>query len=190
MLHLGGLGPRFPVYGWLMRLYPRPYREQYGEQMLLTLADMLDESSSSVDQLRIWGRTALDLPISLTYQHLSFTRQILRYETPTFVRRSSCISAALFAPFIIIATINDMAAHWFYRTWLWSMDVLFMWIVALPVLGLLSSVIALLWWLRMKRFSWLQSLRDINHNWMMLLPILLGVTILCLVFFRGDVRFL
>jgi hypothetical protein len=156
--------------------------------MLQTLADMLDAAPSASDRFLIWLRTALDLPISLAAQQLEYAGDVLTHETPSFVRRNAFISALLFLPFFVIAITNDMDAHRFYHTWLWQLDVLFTWILLLPTLGMLLSIASLFFWLRTSRRSWWHALRDVSHNWMMLLPIALGIGIILLLFLHDSVQ--
>jgi hypothetical protein len=179
---------RFPVYSRLLKLYPAPYRERYGEQMLQTLADMLDASSSVSGRSAVWVQVSFDLPGSIARQQLSFVGNVFTRETPAFVRRNSVISTILLAPFFVIAITNDIDAHRLYNTWLWSAGVLFTWIVLLPVLGMALSATTLFFWLRTNKRSWRQSLLDLAHNWMILLPIVLGLGILFLVFFHDSVH--
>ncbi len=182
------LSARFPVYSRLLKLYPTRYQERYGEQMLQTLADMLDANSSATGRLLVWLRATRDFPASLFSQQWAYAGTVLSRETPRFVQRNALVSGLLFVPFFAIATANDLVAHRLYHTWLWSFDVLVAWIVLLPAFGLLLSTATLFAWLRLNKRSWWQSLRDIAHNWMMLLPILLGVGILSLVFFHDSVH--
>jgi len=185
---MADLNGRFPVYSRLLRLYPVPYRKRYGEQMLQTLADMLDASPSVTYKAAVWMQVLFDLPVSVARQQLSFVGNAFTRETPTFVRRNSVISALLFAPFLVIAPINDIDAHRFYNTWLWGAGILFTWLVLLPVLGMALSATTLFFWLRAGKRSWWQSLLDLTHNWMMLLPIVWGIGILFLVFFHDSVH--
>jgi hypothetical protein len=63
-----GLRQRFPRYSKLFRFYPEAYRKRYDEQMLQTLADMLDDREAST--ISTWARTAVDLPASIIKQQL------------------------------------------------------------------------------------------------------------------------
>jgi len=185
---MADLNIRFPIYSRLLRLYPAPYRERYGEQMLQTLADMLDASPSVSGKSAVWLQVSSDLPSSIARQQLSFVSNAFTRETPTFVRRNSVISAILFTPFFFIAVANDIDAHRLYHTWLWGNGVLFTWIILLPTLGMALSATTLFFWLYANKRSWWQGLLDLAHNWMMLLPIVLGLGILFLVFFHDSVH--
>lgn len=54
------------VYRGLLRLYPREFRREYGEDMSQLLALQLRDEST----LRVWGRTLLDLALTLPSQRL------------------------------------------------------------------------------------------------------------------------
>lgn len=188
---MSNLAKRFPVYAYLLRLYPRAYQEKYGAQMLQTLADMLDAAPSRARRTEIWLRLAFDVPISAGRQQLSFAGHALTHETPQYVRRNTLISAAFFLPFFVIVIANDLTAHGLYGTWLWSFGVLFTWIVCLPTLGLLVSAMTLLAWLSSSRKSggsWLSSLLAVRRTWPLLALIALGAGILLLVFFHDSVH--
>lgn len=54
------------VYGALLLLYPRDFREQYAEDMALLLRDQLRHEPGA----RVWARTLLDLTLTVPPQHL------------------------------------------------------------------------------------------------------------------------
>lgn len=58
------------VYSLLLRLYPRSHRGKFGQQMLQTVEDMLDDAPSTVEQLSVWARIIADLPLSVCKEHL------------------------------------------------------------------------------------------------------------------------
>ncbi len=183
------LGERFPIYSKVIKLYPASYQKRYGEQMLQTLADMLDDAPSPARRGIVWARTVLDLPISLAQQQVHYAGDALHDETPYFVKRNAVVSLALFAPFVAIVVINDVTAHGLYHTWLWSVDVLMAWIVVLPALGFLLSASTLLVWLaKNHKRGIVRNLSDVRHNWPMTLAALVGFGILMLVFFHDSVH--
>ena len=49
------------VYRGLLRLYPRPFREEYGDDMALLLADQLRHEGT----VRVWSRLVLDLALTV-----------------------------------------------------------------------------------------------------------------------------
>ena len=48
------------AYGVLLRLYPREFREEYGEDMAQLLRDQLRDESAT----RVWARTVLDVALT------------------------------------------------------------------------------------------------------------------------------
>lgn len=54
------------LYGALLRLYPRSFRDAYGQDMALLLRDQLRDERAA----RVWGRTLLDLVLTVPPQHL------------------------------------------------------------------------------------------------------------------------
>lgn len=48
------------TYGVLLRLYPRAFREEYGEDMTQLLRDQLRDESAT----RVWARTVLDVALT------------------------------------------------------------------------------------------------------------------------------
>ncbi|HVV25961.1 MAG TPA: hypothetical protein VHC21_02935 [Candidatus Saccharimonadales bacterium] len=181
---------RFPIYSRILKLYPPAYRQQYGEQMLQTLADMLDHEPSPLRRLRTYLRLAVDVPVTLTSQQVRYAGRAFFDETPVYVRRNTFISFAFFLPFLLIAITNDLAAHGFYHTWLWSFGVLLTWIIVLPSIGLIISLVTFAAWLidrrKHNRQPWARTLFDFAHNWPMLALSGLGVLILLLVFFHDS----
>ncbi|MDP9182390.1 MAG: hypothetical protein M3P04_06390 [Actinomycetota bacterium] len=49
------------LYGGLLRLYPRAFRNEYGEDMVLLLQHQLRDENAA----RVWGRLLLDLAITV-----------------------------------------------------------------------------------------------------------------------------
>lgn len=181
---------RFPVYSKVLKLYPAAYQQRYSEQMLQTLADMLDDAPSPLRRGVVWLRTIADLPMSLAQQQVHYAGDVLAHETPHFVKRNAFVSLAFFVPFITIVVVNDATAHGLYGTWLWNFGVLMTWIIVLPAFGFVLSAATLLVWLLYyrKERGVLRSLLDVRHNWPMTLAACLGLGILLLVFFHDSVH--
>jgi hypothetical protein len=59
------------LYGNLLRLYPAPFRQQYGEPMSQTFADMLEDQTSQSGRFLVWARTLVNLPFSALGQHMN-----------------------------------------------------------------------------------------------------------------------
>jgi len=54
------------VYSWLLRLYPRRFRNEYGTDMALLFAQQLRGEPTS----RVWARGVVDLAVTIPTQHL------------------------------------------------------------------------------------------------------------------------
>lgn len=177
---------RFPRYSQLLRLYPPTYEKQYKGQMLQTLADMLDDSPSKSNRLLTWTRVAIDLPISVSRQQLSYTGGIMAHEIPTYVKRSSAASALLLIPFFAFISINSFSHRALDHSWLWSTAALTVWLVILPALAALVCGATFLKWSVAQRahtkLSLWRSLLDVAHNWPLIIVGALSLGILLLVF--------
>lgn len=59
------------LYGKLLVLYPAPYRKRYGQPMVQTFSDMLDDQPSRLGKTIIWTKALMDLPVSAMKEHLT-----------------------------------------------------------------------------------------------------------------------
>lgn len=85
------------VYGALLLLYPRDFREEYAEDMALLLDDQLRNESAA----RVWARTLLDLTLTVPPQHLE--ARMSRSVSPSAVYGTV---GALFLVFAVAAAIT------------------------------------------------------------------------------------
>ena len=69
------------IYRWLLRLYPRDFRDEYGEEMSLLFRDRTSEGSS-----RLWLQVLGDLLVHAPKEHWSTMKQDLRYAVRTLLR--------------------------------------------------------------------------------------------------------
>jgi hypothetical protein len=60
--------------------------------------------------------------------------------------------------------------------------------VLLPSLAVLLSSITFALWVHANKRTRLKSFMDIRHNWVMVLPIILGLGLLFLVFFHDSIH--
>lgn len=191
---MGKLEERFPHYSRVLRFYPSAYRTQYGEQMLQTLADMLDNQPER--KRAIWLRTLIDLPISLTRQQLLYAGGIMNQQTPAYVKRNALWSAALLLPFIGVLIANSLDKilynHTLFNSWLWHMPVLAIWVLWLPVAALAIAFASLVTFMIQRHKSTQQSLLrqlfDIAYNWPLLITGLAALFIVTLVIGHDSVH--
>ncbi|HEU4966283.1 MAG TPA: hypothetical protein VFT53_02265 [Candidatus Saccharimonadales bacterium] len=137
---------RFPRYARWLRLYPGAYRNRYGEEMLQTLADMLDYSVSAAERRRVWIRTVLDLPLAAAQQQLITLGETMHQSA--LVKRSSIISGALLLPFFAALAANaldkTLRNQTLYHSSLWSMPWLALWVLYLPLMAGSVAVIGII----------------------------------------------
>ncbi len=79
------------IYRWLLRLYPRDFRDEYGEEMSLVFRDRAPDGP-----VRLWLQVLRDLVFHAPREHWSAFRQDLRYGVRQ-VRRSPGFSAVVIA---------------------------------------------------------------------------------------------
>lgn len=58
------------IYRALLHLYPKGHREEYGEQMIQTLEDLLTDPKSGHSKLSIWLRVSSELPVNVIEEHI------------------------------------------------------------------------------------------------------------------------
>lgn len=185
------INKRFPIYRKLLYLYPTSYRQVYGEQMLQTLADMLDDAPTRAHQRAVWTRTILDLPVSAVKQQIIYTGDTMTHDTPNYVKHSTLIAAVLLLPFFITisaASIDKNVQHGV----LWHYHVLFTLFVLLPTVAFLLAAVAFISWLverhKTEKRSWLSELLDVRRNWSLLAVLILGLGIVGMVYGHDSVH--
>lgn len=181
---------RFPIYSQLTRLYPTPYRNEYGEQMLQTLADMLDDPDRA--RFSVWARTIVDFPFSVVKQQIIYTGEILATETPSYITRTALSGSGLVAPFFILLSLNGMLHNRLQHSWVWNTTVLFIWLILLPTLAALLALISFIRWAgeshrTTKQNIW-KLLLSFRKNWPILSLFAVSIAILALVFFHDSVH--
>lgn len=179
---------RFPTYRKLLRLFPAAYRRDYEDQMLQTLADMLDDPNRS--RLSVWARTAADFPISLAREQAASVNTAIA-QSPAYIRHSGMLGGVMVAPFFIIVAANALSHQALYYSVLWHTWVLFTWIIILPGLAVLLNAIALYRWMRQiaggHSSRRLRNLLMSRQGWPALSIMLIGLGILVLVFGHDSV---
>jgi len=79
------------IYRWLLRLYPRDFREEYGHEMSLLFRARLSEGS-----VRLWLQVLGDLALHAPRERWSTMKQDLRYAIRS-LRRAPAFSATVVA---------------------------------------------------------------------------------------------
>jgi len=99
---------RFKVYAKLLYLYPSSYRKQYGQQLLQTIADMVDDAPSTQERLTVWLRISLDLPVAVCKEHFQVIGDFMYARNKHQVNRNTIVSGALLLLPVILVAINRM----------------------------------------------------------------------------------
>lgn len=183
------LNKRFPKYSKLLYLYPTAYRKQYSEQMLQTLADMLDDAPAK--KSTIWTRTMLDLPLSAVHQQLSYTGAVMTNDTPKYVKNSALIGAVLLLPFFVLAIAHSVDSG-LQNSIYWHFRVLFTFFVLLPSIAFLLTTVAFVSWLverrKQEKKSLFAELFDLRRNWYLFTVLIVGLGIVGMVYGHDSVR--
>lgn len=191
---MDSLKKRFPRYSKLLSLYPAGYKREYGEQMLQTLADMLDDEQRR--PAAVWVQLAVDFPFSVIKQQASYTGATMTHDMPRFAKRNAAFGAALLLPFILALLANGLDtainSRTLYNSWLWRVPVLNIWALWLPLTGALFVLASFIALLRQRgkasRTSWFRQIFDVRHNWPLLIVTLASVFIVGLVLFHDSVH--
>lgn len=162
------LRQRFPRYSRLLQLYPISYRKSYSQELLQTLADMLDAQTTKAGKTTIWLRTAIDLPLSVTKQQLTLAGAIMTHETPNYIKRSATVGTVLISPFLLFLTLDSLTSHSLYGGFFWHPWIVATWLIFMPAAALIISGTALVRWLierHKSKVGFWPSLLDWRRNW-------------------------
>lgn len=100
---------RFKIYATLLSLYPASYRKQYTEQILQTVADMIDDAPSTSEKFTTWVRICLDFPVTLCKEHFQIIGDHMNtHNKPYKVGHKALMSAGLFLLPIAMLTVNRL----------------------------------------------------------------------------------
>ena len=193
---MADLRKRFPLYSKLLRLYPPEYRKVYEDQMLQTLADMLDDAPSDSTRRLIWAHLMLDFPTTLLKQQICYTGGIMIHDMPRYIKRNALVGGILLLPFVLALVSNGLhelvSGQPLYHSWLWQVPALALWALYLP---LLAALIGLTTWIRFlvqhahrRPRSWIQAVLDIRYTWPIVLTTLGGLFILAVIFGHDSVH--
>ena len=184
---------RFPIYSSLLRLYPKSYREQYGDQILQVTADMLDAAPNNRAKLAAWAQIAADMPANITKAQLQYIGGTMQRSTPHYVKRNSLLAASLLMPFMLALAVNAtdkiINNRTLYASWLWSAPVLRLWVLWLPVLAfllILGTYAAYVARKDNKKTSLWVRLVDIPRIWPVILPGVIALGIVFMVAFHDS----
>ena len=188
---MDNLNNRFPIYSQVLKLYPDKYRQEYGQQMLQTTADMLDSTPSSITRFLVWSKVVFDLPINITKQQIQYSGGMHMKDTPSYIKTNSILSSLLLLPFIAALLANGLDKvihnHTLYGSWLWKTPFIQLWVLYLPVAAFLLAAGSYLFYLtKYKRTNWLNRIADIKRSWPIILPAIFAFGILFLIAFHDS----
>src|SRR5690606_9434500 len=98
------------LYTLLLKLYPKPFRQQFGEEMRLVFSESLQDAyaqDSGKGMVRLWGRTAVDLCRSLVVEHVQNQKgqTAMKWSLATRPLPAALIGVLLFLPFVSLNLI-------------------------------------------------------------------------------------
>jgi hypothetical protein len=188
---MDSLNKRFPIYSKVIKLYPDKYRQKYGEQILQTTADMLDNSQKRSSKAFIWLKVAADLPLNITKQQLQYSGGIYMKDTPSYIKTSSIVSGLLLLPFFTALIANGLDkvinSHSLNGSWVWKMPLLGIWVLYLPLTAFVLAVGSYLFYLtKYKQTKWFKRILDIRRLWPVILPAFFAFGILFVIAFHDS----
>jgi hypothetical protein len=96
--------PRFRLYRLFLKLYPRSFRQEYGEEMVQTLADMLDDQPDTVGRWMVWLRVGIELPLSALQETIT-SRGENTVDKLSFVNNKRLLAGSVVAVAIILSFV-------------------------------------------------------------------------------------
>jgi hypothetical protein len=100
------LSASLALYGWLLLLYPRLFRREYGKLMMQLFRDLMADAirqRSVLAIVEVWWRVANELMVTVWEQH-SIAGSFYRYR----YSQKAVLSALILLLFLIVV--------WFYLT--------------------------------------------------------------------------
>ncbi|HET8575080.1 MAG TPA: hypothetical protein VFM02_02815, partial [Candidatus Paceibacterota bacterium] len=134
-------------YTTLLKLYPRSYREKYGQPMLDVLLDITEAEPSFFRKMHLEFRACLDLPGHIAEENTLALLYNWTHEISPSLRHGTIFAGFLLVPFWMIGTANFLTETSFSpleHSFLWSEPVLITWGLAFPVLALFVIFFSLL----------------------------------------------
>lgn len=183
---MSDLKTRFPLYAKLLRLYPAEYREHYENDLLQTTADMLDHAPGRLERAGIWFQLAIDLPVNITRQQVTYAGGVMMQQTPQYVKHGVVLNALLLIPFFVLIPLNII--HPLPVSW---SGVGYTGIFILPVIAFLIGVVTLAWWLFAKNsrvHSFRSLLKRLDSHWPLFAAPIVALAIVAFAFGHDSVH--
>ncbi|MBK5225402.1 MAG: hypothetical protein JJD96_02350 [Thermoleophilia bacterium] len=182
---------RFTILERLLSLYSKGYRQRYGDQILQTLADMLDDQPKVTGRAKIWLKVGLDLPISIVCQNSLASGSNLMNDTPKYIKLGGLLAGIMLIPFslAVIANTLDQAIYneTLYGSRLWDAPILKTWALILPGLALFVAMASYILYVATSgENKWFKRIIDLKHAWPVILTGLFALSVLFFVFFHDS----
>ena len=184
---------RHPFYSALLRLYPRPYRQRYSEEILQTTDDMLSGAPNNRTRLGVKTQLAIDLSVNAGKQQLNYAGAIIQSEIPSYIKRNAVLAGIMLLPFLAALGANGLDRlinnRNLYNTWLWHAQILRIWVIILPALAFLfmaASYLAFVIKSSSSKQSLIKRMFDVRHIWPIILPGVVAFGVLFLVEFHDS----
>lgn len=186
-----GKSKKDSIYSKLIKLYPKKYKEKYGDQIIQTTEDMLNNTTGQYSKILIWIKVFFDLPFNILKQHILNINYILANETPSYIRQTSIVSNIFILPFLILLIINelDIIIHGsnLYSSWFWRMPILGIWVLWMPAVSFATTVISYLTYIFKNGIDgMLKNIFYIRQTWIVLIPAFLAFGILFMLAFHDS----
>jgi hypothetical protein len=158
-------------YRVLLKLYPKAYRQEYQEEMLITFREMLSSVESPSERRQLFLRTLKDYFLSLTQQSWLATETSFN-GAPGYVKRNVSVASCLVAPFFIVFMYNITSLRLLHAVILSNLEAK-TWVIysiILPLLGFLLSVTTCLSGVygQLLRREWHKAIDTTLHDWLFL----------------------
>jgi hypothetical protein len=129
------------AYDLLLFLYPKSYREKYGDQIIQTIEDMLDNEPHVLRKASIWAKEIIVLPGNVLEQHMAVVAH-RRNLTPNIL--IGLVALTLLVPFFVASVLDELSEYFanqhLYDSWFWSKPMLTIWVIILPMMSLFVSL--------------------------------------------------
>ena len=190
------------VYKWLVELYPESYRHEYGGQMMLVMEDLCREELARTGAVGagFWLWQIMDVSQGVVKQHIYLMGGVgmKKYLMEEFgLSWFHMAGIMLLLPFLLVLTLdfssrvvqgnlghpNTGMLQVLNRTWLYSPQVLFVWIVLFPLMAALLALVPVIRRAKKEKVSWL-NLNFLKLNLVSVVIILVGLGCVALVKFH------
>lgn len=175
------------LYRTLLLLYPRMYRQDYGEQIAQTFDDMVQGEGNRAKKVWLILKEYLTLPGNVIEQYVAEASLRGGLSDQTLL---AILSMVLLIPFVVALTADELSERLYhahpFQDWLWSPLVIFIWLIVLPGIGLFVSLAAYVIFILRKSIQQSKLTLQFERAWALLLVIFLSAGLLFAVLYRDG----